>query len=138
MGRMTGQGLMTSVLVVDDDLFSHDLLRHRLAQLGLTDVQVAQNGRDAEKLLDSMPSPPDVIICDIFMPEMDGIEFIAVLVKKHFTGGLILMTGVDPDILDVAQNIAELQGLHVLGCFTKPMTMINLSIAINLLDQIRL
>lgn len=138
MGRMTGQGLLTTVLVIDDDTFSQDHLLRRLAQLGLDDVHMANNGRAAEKLLDLLPNPPDVIICDIFMPEMDGIEFLAVLVKKRFKGGLILITGVDPDILGVAQNIAELQGLQVLGCFTKPLSMINLSIAINLLDQIRL
>lgn len=58
---------------------------------------------------------------------MDGIEFIAELSRRNYQGGLILVTGVSLDMLDVARDIAELKGLKVLGCFTKPLLKASLS-----------
>jgi CheY-like chemotaxis protein len=55
------------------------------------------------------------------MPDMDGIEFIAELSRRRYSGGLILVTGVNLDMLDVASDIATMNGLNMLGCFTKPL-----------------
>lgn len=113
-----------SALVVDDDEFSRDILRKTLLHMGIRSVALANNGREGVVALDGAASPPDFLICDIFMPDMDGIEFIAELIRRQYKGGLILVTGVDLDMLDVARKIANqngLNGLNVLGCFFKPL-----------------
>jgi CheY-like chemotaxis protein len=106
----------TSVLIVDDDEFSRAIFCKNLRILGMTDIQEAMNGRAG---VDQMPKPPDFMICDIFMPDMDGIEFVGELAKRNYQGGLILVTGVNQVMLDVAADIALLKGLQVLGTFTK-------------------
>ncbi len=67
---------MASVLVVDDDSDSREYLARYLAKAGLA-VQQAPNGRGAlQSILDRLP---DVIVLDVRMPEMDGIELMQVL-----------------------------------------------------------
>lgn len=62
-----------SILVVDDDLTAIDSLTDILTAEGYT-VAAAKNGKEALKHLRNS-APPQLIILDLFMPEMDGWEF---------------------------------------------------------------
>ena len=112
-----------SVLIVDDDKFTQEILRQAFSAWGVADIHLACNGLHAVRAVDAMPQPPDVLICDIFMPDMDGIELIAELAKRQYPGGLVLVSGVNLEILEVAQTIAKHRGLHVLAMFVKPIDL---------------
>lgn len=135
MGKAALQASLMSILVVDDDEFSQAVLRKRLLQFGVADIQAAHDGRAGVLALDLLERPPDVIFCDIFMPDMDGIEFVEELVARQYRGGLILVTAVNRDMLTVAQDIATLNGLKVLGAFTKPLERETLGRALGLVDS---
>ncbi len=64
------------VLVVDDQRSMRSIVRRLLSQVGISDVEEAGNGEQALALLRN-PSfaDPDVIICDLHMDTMDGLEF---------------------------------------------------------------
>ena len=65
--------MLRKVLTVDDSRTMREMLRHCLSGAGF-DVVTAEDGADGiEKLRESQP---DVVITDINMPVMDGIEFI--------------------------------------------------------------
>jgi CheY-like chemotaxis protein len=115
------QGSLQTVLVVDDSEISREVLRKKLGFWGVTDIHMAQDGREGLAVLDAMAREPDFLILDVFMPDMDGIEFVGVLAKRSFKGSLILVTGVNQVMLEVAHDIARLKGLRVLGTFTKPL-----------------
>lgn len=74
------------VLVVDDEDSIRSLLRMTLAQAGY-DVEEAEDGGRAVEVLNSGDNPlmVDVIICDIRMPRINGVEAIAYFraVKGH-------------------------------------------------------
>jgi CheY-like chemotaxis protein len=108
------------VLIIDDDEFSRAMLRKVLTSLGVSDIHDAVNGLDGLRVLNRLETPPDFMICDVFMPDMDGIEFVGALVKLQYEGGLLLVTGGNIGMLEVANEIAQIQGLNVLGTFTKP------------------
>jgi CheY-like chemotaxis protein len=116
-----------TVMVVDDDEFSQQILLGILHEFGVTDVHLASGGRDALRLLDSLPRPPDFVICDVYMPGMDGIEFSTQLASRKFSGGLILLTGGDRVMLDIARDLAFAEGLRVLSTFTKPVNHLALA-----------
>lgn len=111
----------TSVLVVDDDAFSREVMQEMLAAEGITQVHMADNGRHALLALEAMPCPPDVLVCDVFMPDMDGIEFMTELALRQYPGDVVLVTGVDVGTLELARDIAAGQGIRLLGTFTKPL-----------------
>ena len=62
-----------SVLVVEDDRDHRELARDMLTALGAR-VTVAVNGEEAVKRL-IKDGCPDLILCDLRMPVMDGFEF---------------------------------------------------------------
>ncbi|HET9735140.1 MAG TPA: response regulator [Burkholderiales bacterium] len=64
------------ILVVEDDASLRDLLRLHLSSAGY-EVQVAEDGIAAGYKV--LKSPPDLIITDVNMPNMDGFEFVAAL-----------------------------------------------------------
>ena len=65
-----------TILVVDDDANVRELLKLHLGAAGY-EVHVAADAIAAGYLV--LRSPPDLLICDVNMPHMDGFEFIAAL-----------------------------------------------------------
>ena len=64
------------VLVVDDQSAMRSIIRQLLHQVGIDDVTEAENGEQAfDMLRNAGNTDPDVIICDVHMDQMDGIEF---------------------------------------------------------------
>ncbi|OIN58486.1 hypothetical protein BLX24_12985 [Arsenicibacter rosenii] len=85
------------MLVIDDDYKLNDNLKEFL-ELNYFKVQVASNGIDAMRLL--AQQPPDIIVCDMIMPGMDGKTFLqAVQAHDQYRCiPFIYMTGIrDPD-----------------------------------------
>ena len=68
--------MAATILVVDDDANVRELLRLHLGAAGY-DVQVAADGIQAGYSV--LRQRPDLIICDVNMPHMDGFEFISAL-----------------------------------------------------------
>lgn len=106
---------------MDDDAFSQEVFRKSLTHWGIRHIHTAGDGREGMQVLAGLNPPPDFLICDIFMPDMDGIEFVGALARQHYQGGLILVTGSNNDMLDVAREIATLSGLNLRGVFVKPL-----------------
>lgn len=63
-----------SVLIIDDNKFTRDLLRKILVSFGISDVTPAASGEDALRQLHG--SLFDLVICDIVMDGMNGIQFV--------------------------------------------------------------
>jgi DNA-binding response OmpR family regulator len=70
----------TCVMIVDDDPEILSLVASALEVAG-HDVVVAENGMKAAELLGAASRPPDVLICDVMMPVVDGFT-LARFVKK--------------------------------------------------------
>jgi CheY-like chemotaxis protein len=113
----------TSALILDDDGFIRDYFSELLSVIGITDFHTARNGRDGLNTLTVLPRPPDFLICDVFMPDMDGFEFLGELAKTNYQGGVILISGLDITLMAMAQQIARDNGLRVWGAFCKPVSL---------------
>jgi len=89
-GRPAIQPIDESVLVVDDDHLVCDLLVQFLSLRGYRAVGV-KDGIDALNMVDD--TPPDVILLDLIMPGMSGVEVLRLLREKEYQGGIVIMTG---------------------------------------------
>ena len=94
------------VLVVDDE---RDFLVPITKRLGLRDLEVAAANSGEEALAVLPEFGPDVVVLDVKMPGMDGIETIRQIKKNHPLVEVILLTG-------HANLEASLQGME-LGAF---------------------
>lgn len=125
-----GQRGVSSVLIVDDDAFSRDWLSELCGGLGIAHIHTADNGYAAIKRLRQMDVLPDLIVCDIYMPDMDGIEFLNKLIERRYTGKLMLISGMDPETLTLAREIADASAMDFLGAFVKPVSRETLAYAL--------
>lgn len=71
---------MKPVLIVEDDRDIREPMRELLQEEGYT-VECAATGNEALKMLQSSLAP-GIILCDLMMPNMNGIEFIGALREK--------------------------------------------------------
>ena len=79
-----------NVLLVDDEADFSQTLAKRLRRRGLQ-VVVAGNGHDGLAALDRAPA--DVVLLDVRMPGLDGIETLREMKKRHPLTEVIMLTG---------------------------------------------
>jgi EAL domain-containing protein (putative c-di-GMP-specific phosphodiesterase class I)/FixJ family two-component response regulator len=108
------------ILVLDDEPFMLKLLGRMLEDLEATEVMTCDSGRAAVQWLDGEKCAPDLILCDLNMPEMDGIEFVRHLVERRYVGSLILVSGENERMLQTAEQLVQAHGITALGCLHKP------------------
>jgi len=82
-------GKKKTILVVDDDESQRFLGQEVLTDEGY-DVMVARDGKEALEKIDQRL--PDLVILDIVMPEMDGMEAMTRIIRKHKKIPVILNT----------------------------------------------
>ncbi|MFA6970368.1 MAG: EAL domain-containing response regulator [Gallionella sp.] len=112
--------LAIKIMVLDDEPFTLKVLSHMLANLGYTAVTTCDNGRAALELIDNPHETPDLILLDLNMPEMDGVEFVRHLVEHRYAGSLILISGTDEHMLLATEKLVRAHKLPVLGHLCKP------------------
>ena len=108
------------ILVLDDESFMLKLLAHMLTGLGFAAVTTCAKGSEALQLVSASGSSPNLILLDLQMPEMDGIEFVRKLVDHHYTGALILVSGEDERVLQMTEKLIQAHRITVLGYLNKP------------------
>lgn len=111
------------VLVLDDDKFMLEFVSHLLRELGVNEVLVAEDGKAGLFVLSAQVTAVDLLICDIEMPGMDGIEFLRNIADQSYSGKIVLFSGVDPDLLKATERLATVRGLNVIGTLAKPVTV---------------
>lgn len=110
------------ILVLDDEPFMLKLIGRELADLGCTSVSTYESGAAVLALIGKPDESPELILLDINMPEMDGLEFVRHLVGRNFTGSLILVSGEDERMQQAAEKLAWAHNITVLGHLHKPAT----------------
>jgi len=115
------------ILVLDDETFMLKLLARMLGRLGFTSVTTSDNGSVALAWVDSPSKQPNLILLDLNMPEMDGIEFVRKLVDHNYTGSLILVSGEDERLLQMAEKLVRAHQIKVLGHLNKPVSLAGLA-----------
>lgn len=111
------------VLVLDDDKFLLEFVSHLLKELGVNEVFVAEDGAAGLFALSAQIEAVDLLICDIEMPGMDGIEFLRHIADQKYSGKIVLFSGVEADLLKAIERLAIVRGLNVIGTLAKPVTI---------------
>lgn len=89
-GAVAGaSGKPATILLVDDEREICDLVGEFLQRRGYR-IQTACGGEEALEKIGR--EPPDLVLLDIYMPDINGVEVLRRLVKNHFAGGVIMLT----------------------------------------------
>lgn len=123
---MSQRGIPLRVLILDDQDSMRSIVRHLLGQVGITDILEAKDGSGAIKLLKTPNlKVPDVIISDLYMDGMDGLEFCNQLRRdKQLASNqipILMLTGEkDPFIHDIIRQVGAAD------IAVKPISAVNL------------
>lgn len=126
----TGTHATPSVLIADDDPFFHAVVREMLDTLHVSDLHVAHNGKQALSVLSQLATPPDVLICDVFMPDMDGLEILNQLADRKYGGRILMVSGGDASMLNLSQYLGAGYGLNIVASVVKPLALEQLAHAL--------
>ncbi len=116
------QPFTLSVLIVDDDAFQQAALSACLENLGVTRIATYTGEHAGFRHFLQQAREADLILCDLQMPEMDGIEILRALHEQQCEAAILLISGENPKILDTALRLAQEYKLNVLGALSKPVT----------------
>ncbi len=107
-------------LIVIDDEADFGTLVSDIAELSGFRVTQYTNARLFKNQFDGQCNHcTDVIVLDLMMPDVDGIEIIRFLAEIRCKALLILMSGFDQGVLHSAKKLAIEQGLNFSGSFSK-------------------
>jgi CheY-like chemotaxis protein len=118
----TGNMGFLRVLVVEDNAFTSMTVQKTLQSLGIDRILTAGNGHEALEFLNSAETMPDVILMDLRMPGMGGLELLSRLKDRRYAGFVIVTSGVDEETMNAVRKIALDSSIDVLGFLPKPLT----------------
>lgn len=110
------------ILLVEDNVFTAMTARRTLESLGVSSVRIANNGVEALEMQADPDNPPDVILVDLRMPGMGGLELLGRLADRQFAGHVIVTSGVDQETMEHVARTVERSSIRVLGFLPKPLT----------------
>ena len=109
-------------LVAEDHEFQRGAMVRMLKSLGATTVHEAVDGYAALAILEDPERPVDVVISDLEMPGMDGMEFVRHIGEMNVRVSIILASVVESKILDSIATMSRAYGINLLGVIAKPIT----------------
>jgi two-component system, NarL family, response regulator DegU len=114
-----------SVMLVDDHTMLRQGLRRSLETEGITVVAEASNGEEAVRV--ALATKPSVVLMDVSMPEVDGIEATRRLVRADARQRVVMLTmHVDRDVIERAMKAGAI------GYVTKDSTVKEVALAVRM------
>jgi len=101
--------------IVDDDIQMCDLLEAYTC--GEFNVIAHQS---AKTFLDSPINDSDIVLLDLKMPDMDGVQVLKELAHINNNCSLLIMSGCDEGVLHSSMQLAKEYGLNIIAYLTKP------------------
>lgn len=111
---------LTSVLIVDDDPIYRELMTSFLATRSVARIMSVADGSAAKREVKAHGREIDLILCDLNMPDFDGVEYIMFLAEQRLTCALIIISGADERVAKAASKLASRHGLNIKGLMKKP------------------
>jgi EAL domain-containing protein (putative c-di-GMP-specific phosphodiesterase class I) len=108
------------LLIIDDEEDICDLIAEIAERRGL-EPRTTSNAENVSQIL--IDFPPDIIMMDLMMPGIDGVELLRLLSEKAKNAKLCLISGSDARVLNSARRLGSAHGLDVVAALEKPLSI---------------
>ncbi len=109
-----------SLLVIDDSPVQRNYAVALARELGIASIYEAADGAEALRLLDMLSLPPELMLIDLEMPGMDGVQFIEALHGRQSQIPFIVASSRELALLESVEAMARALDLQVLASLRKP------------------
>ncbi len=110
---------MIKVMIIEDSIFERKAISRYLKEAGYNDIIEAANGEEGLKLANT--EKPDIVLLDLRMPGMDGMDVIKELKKNHENVKILVVS-----IIRNKKIVDKCLELGADGYLSKPVTQENL------------
>jgi len=117
-----------TLLIVDDEIDFGNFVGEVGEGLGY-EVTVTSSAVDFMKSYRT--GEPSVIVMDMVMPGVDGVELIGWLAQQKCTSRILVVTGYNPRYVELAENLGGAKGLSSIKSLTKPIRLAELKAALS-------
>lgn len=130
---MGGLDLETTFIIIDDDIAICKILEQTIKKNKLGRVlSILTSGKNAKDTIEKMN--PDIVLTDLLLPEVDGIEIVKTSVGGGYNGKIIMLSQVEE-----SEMISNAYKSGILFYINKPINMIEtISVITNVKKQVEL
>lgn len=111
------------VMICDDEPDFRAIVVDVVRGMGMDPVEV---GRPEDFAGTYEADTPDIVVLDIVMPNIDGLELVDWLADAGYRGRLVLVSGYNPNYARAARTMADLKGIAGVTVLQKPVSLADL------------
>lgn len=105
------------LLLIDDEPALAEFIASAASECGYDPALTSDDRQFREEFL---AERPDMVVLDLGMPGMDGVELLRFLADEKFEAPVLIISGFDRRVLDSAFRLGEALGLRMVGPIEKP------------------
>lgn len=110
-------------LIVEDSAVQREHVAGLLRQIGFGTVLIANDGINALRTLEQRGAPVDLVLTDLDMSGMDGVELIQQLAKRRWAANLIAASANQPRLQEAARSLPPGGVMRLLAAIAKPVRL---------------
>lgn len=108
------------LLLVDDEPALADFIASAARECGYDATLTSDDEQFREEF---RAIRPDMVVLDLGMPGMDGIQLLRFLAEERFQSPVLIISGFDRRVLESAFRLGEARGLTMVGPLEKPVRL---------------
>jgi len=116
------------LLLIDDEPALADFMADAASGCGFDPAVTSNDQQFRDEFLSTRP---DMVVLDLGMPGMDGVELLRFLAEQNYRSPVLIVSGFDRRVLESAFRLGEALGLSMAGPLEKPVRLEALETLLN-------
>jgi EAL domain-containing protein (putative c-di-GMP-specific phosphodiesterase class I)/ActR/RegA family two-component response regulator len=131
---VAGKMNIKSIYIIDDERDISELITQFASTYNIQTHTAISWANVSLKQLENT----DLILLDLHLPELDGLDILELLQEKKITVPIVLCSGQDDHVVDTAADLLKSHGLNYAGKILKPFSYSDFSILLGVLNKLDL